>query len=251
MSAWGNPGFMEPVHIVNELITPEVHYESWKEFVDLVYWVQDAFCVLLAAAVQEETQTRHESPVLGSVFSRVPTLATVQAQGPAIIMRLTKNNGYFWCQMVSHFVCSRALRAAVIFDDVRCSICDTLELSETSLQNIEQERVQLMSSIMQQEVRHTFSGAMPFSIYTLCSGFVSTLLVKNFTFYEDDRLTAFTHEQFADILLALCMGTHPRLGQHSSLLHMTPDILSLACARLTASQLAKHIVFHTQEQWLY
>jgi hypothetical protein len=63
-------------------------------------------------------------------------------------------------------------------------------------------------------------------------------------------LTAFTHKQFRDILLKLCMGLHPRLGKHSSLLPLTSDILRLACARLCASQLGKHIVFHTQEQWL-
>jgi hypothetical protein len=92
---------------------------------------------------------------------------------------------------------------------------------------------------------------MQFSIYTLCSGFVSTLLVKNFTFYDDKQLTALTHEQFRDILLTLCMGLHPRLGKLSSLLPVTSDILRLVCARHCASQLEKHIVFHTQEQWLY
>ena len=90
-----------------------------------------------------------------------------------------------------------------------------------------------------------------FSIYTLCSGFVSTLLVKNFTFYDDKHLTAFTHAQFADILQALCMGLHPRLGERSALLPVTSDLLRLVCASLCASQLSKHIVFHTQEQWLY
>jgi hypothetical protein len=42
---------------------------------------------------------------------------------------------------------------------------------------------------MHQEVRHTFSGDMPFSIYTLCSCFISTLLFKNFTSYEDLSVT--------------------------------------------------------------
>jgi hypothetical protein len=104
---------------------------------------------------------------------------------------------------------------------------------------------------MQQEVRHTFSGAMLFSIYTLCSGFISTFLVKNFTLYDDKLLTALTHEQFRDILLTLCMGMHLLISKHSSLLPLTSDILRLACARLSASQLEKHIVFLTQEQWLY
>lgn len=239
-----------PVHIVNALVTPSVHYESWQEFADLVYWVQDAFCVLVAEAVESELQTNHESHVIGSVFCcYMPTLETVKEKGPSIIMRLTKNDGYFWCKMVSHFVCCRALRAAAIFDDVRCSIGDTLEPLDTSLQH--HQRVLLISNIMQQEIRHTFSGAMPFSIYTLCSGFVSTLLVKNFTFYNDQQLSAFPHKQFEEILLALCMGTHSRLGKHSCLLPLTPDILSLACTGLCASELEKHIAFHTQEQWLY
>ena len=54
--------------------------------------------------------------------------------------------------------------------------------------------------VMQHEVHHTFSGEMLFSIYTLCSDFVSMLLVKNFTFYftfyVDRDLTAFTDTQF-------------------------------------------------------
>jgi len=264
------------VHIVNELVTPEVHYDSWKEFVDLIYLVQDAFCNLLAESVHLELQTEHRSPVLGSIYSRIPTLARITALGPGVIMQLTKSNGEFWCCMVSHFVCARALRAAAIFEDVSTSLSDMLRLqdrqregqgegqqgegqeevqhdrvSERASELEEQDRVALMISVMQQEVRHTFSGAMPFSIYTLCSGFVSTLLVKNFTFYDDKQLTALTHEQFRDILLTLCMGLHPRLGKLSPLLPVTSDILRLVCARLCASQLEKHIVFHTQEQWLY
>ena len=36
--------FFKPIHLVNELVTPEVEYRTWKEFVDLVYLVQDEFC---------------------------------------------------------------------------------------------------------------------------------------------------------------------------------------------------------------
>ena len=242
--------FMQPVHIVNELVTPEVDYNSWKEFVDLVYLVQDVFCNLLEATVLEEFETQHMSPVLGSIYCRMPTLTRMKALGPSVIMRLTNGNGEFWCSMVSHFVCSRALRAAAIFEDVSTSFEDMLRLQDgTGMQ--EQDRLALMINSMQQEIRHTFSGAMPFSIYTLSSGFVSTLLVKNFTFYADKHLTAFTHKQFRKMLLTLCMGLHQRLGERSVLLPVTSDILRLVCSRLCASELEKHIVFHTQEQWLY
>jgi hypothetical protein len=46
------------------------------------------------------------------------------------------------------------------------------------------------------------------------------------------------------------MGAHPRLGARSPLLALHDDLLQSVCARLPASQLMKHIVFHTQEQWL-
>lgn len=249
--------YYKPIHLVNELVTPQVDYETWKEFVDLVYSVQDDFCSTLAEVVLQETQRQHVSPVLGCVPSRALTLATLRTIGPSIIMRLTKQQGVFWCAMVSHFVCARALRAAAMFDDISDALRELDEAPESGkdwpqsaiVHNL--DRVALMTCVMQQEVRHTFSGAMPFSIYTLCSGFVSTLLVKNFTFYDDKHLTALTHDEFQDILLALCMGLHPRLGTQSALLPLTADILRLACARLCASQLEKHIIFHTQEQWLY
>lgn len=251
--------YLRPVHIVNELVTPEVTYDSWHDFVNLVYATQDVFCDLLAKSIHKEFATQHQSPVLGSVFCRMPTLEHMKKLGPGVIMRLTKGKGDYWCSMVSHFVCARALRAAAIFEDVSATIADTIAANNVGnnvdAQNLlsweEQERKTLIINIMQQEVRHTFSGAMPFSIYTLCSGFVSTLLVKNFTFYEDKQLTAFTHEQFCTMLLTLCMGLHPRLGEHSVLLAITNDIMRLVCASLCATQLKKHIVFHTQEQWLY
>lgn len=246
---------LRPIHLVNELITPEVEYDTWKEFVDLVYLVQDEFCACLAAAVllDAEQGFRHVSPVLGSVHWFPLSITLARVRGPEIIMRLTKQQGLFWCQAVSHFVCSRALRAAAIYDDVRSA----LDLRDDAPGALDAsgapDRLQTstLTSIMQQEVRHTFSGAMPFSIYTLCSGFVSTLLVKNFTFYADDSLSAFSHRQFEDMLLTLCMGLHPRLGERSPLLPLDADTLRVVCASLCASQLQKHIVFHTQEQWLY
>jgi hypothetical protein len=39
------------------------------------------------------------------------------------------------------------------------------------------------------------------------------------------------------VLLALCMGLHPRLGQHSPLAALQDDVLQRICSRLTASEL--------------
>jgi hypothetical protein len=243
--------FFKPIHLVNELVTPEVEYRTWKEFVDLVYDVQDEFCACIAAAVLRDSQARHVSPVRGGEYFPL-SLALVRERGPDIMMRLTKQQGLFWCQVVSHFVCSHALRAAAIYDDVRSALGGRTEaLGGGRPGALDGGRTEALTSIMQQEVCHTFSGAMPFSIYTLCSGFVSTLLVKNFTFFDDHCLTAFSHRQFEHMLLTLCMGLHPRLGRRSPLLPLDADLLRAVCAGLCASQLQKHIVFHTQEQWLY
>ena len=236
------------LHIVNELVTPEVGYESWKEFAELVYVVQDEYCACLATAVEMALEEHRTSVILGRMcllYGAPIELPHLRAHGPRIIMHLTKENGLFWCQMVAYLVYTRAIRAAAMYNDILAFMADEdrppLDLGSNT---------DRLTQIMQQEVRHTFSGAMPFSIYTLCSGFVSTLLVKNFTFYDNSDLTAFTDPQFRSLLLSLCMALHPRLGKHSPLRMLQDDLLQHICSLLPASQLVKHIVFHTQEQWL-
>ena len=233
--------------VVNELITPEVDYDSWKQFAETVYQVQDDYCSCVATAVRNANEQYNHSMVLGSVWllSAVPIeLPYLQDHGPAIMMQLTQRQGIFWCKMAAHLLYTRAMRAAAIYNDALTTLADYDEQFATgqSLENLVQ--------IMQQEVRHTFSGAMPFSIYTLCSGFVATLLVKNFTFYEDRHHTAFTNKQFRTLLLTISMGSHQRLGDRSPLLVLESDILQFICSFLHSSHLMKHYVFHTSEQWL-
>jgi len=241
------------LHVVNELVTPDVHYESWREFAELVYAVQDRYCACVEVAVREALRREHVSSVLGSLYGFPLELEHLRTHGPAVILELTKGAGVFWCNMVAHLVYSRVTRAAAIFNDVLANLADGDDeraRSRWAREDSGDGTYAQLVDVMHQEVRHTFSGAMPFSIYTLCSGFVSTLLVKNFTFYDDAELTAFTNAQFRALLLALCMGAHPRLGARSPLLALHDDLLQAVCARLPASQLLKHIVFHTQEQWL-
>jgi len=237
------------LHVCNELVTPDVDYESWREFAELVYAVQDRYCECLQAAVRDALRREQVSRVLGSVAGFPLELEHLRTHGPRVILALTKGEGVFWCNMVAHLVYTRVTRAAAIFGEVLASLAGGDDESARDRWTRDETVWQLVE-IMQQEVRHTFSGAMPFSIYTLCSGFVSTLLVKNFTFYDDADLTAFTAAQFRALLLALCMGAHARLGARSPLLALHDDLLQALCARLPASQLTKHIVFHTQEQWL-
>lgn len=148
-------------------------------------------------------------------------------------MELTKHEGAWWCAMVAHFVYSRVLRAASIYQHIMEELRNEEPDGSARNEALASRRILSLIEIMQAEVRHTFSGAMPFSIYTLCSGFVSTLLVDNFTFYDNGELTAFSHSQFEDMLLALCMGLHQRLGLSSPLLGMHDELLR-ACARASA-----------------
>ena len=233
------------LHVMNELVTPEVEYENWKEFAELVYAVQDNYCACLVTAVYKALQRVDVSVVLGHVRGFPLELDHLRESGPEIIMQLTKKEGLFWCQMVAHLIYTRVKRAAAIFNDVMEALGERDEERARRPQDIN-----MLIDVMQQEVRYTFSGAMPFSIYTLCSGFVSTLLVKNFTLYDNYELTAFTTTQFQILLLTLCMGLHKRLGACSPLLELHEDVLQSICAHLTATQLTKHIIFHTHEQWL-
>ena len=239
--------FFKLIHIVNDMLTPEVNYNTWKEFVDLVYCVRDAFCVLVEQDVRDELSQKHLSPLIGCTFSTTPTLSNTKKQGPLIMQILTKNTSAFWCEMVSHFVCTRALRAAWTFNDKN----DMWNLEDSP----EPLRTSLMINCMLQEIRHTFAGAIPFSIYTLSSGFIATLLVKNFTFFSDMydgcQVTLFANSEYQNMLLTLCMGLHPRLGQKSIMFPLTNDLLRVVCAKLCASDQEKYTICQNQEEWLY
>jgi len=197
--------------------------------------------------VTEEFRTKHLSPLIGCEFSRMPTLESTKQQGPLIMQILTKNTSEFWCEMVSHFVRTRALDAAWTFNDTWNDIWN-LEWEQT---HREQLRTKLMINSIQQEIRHTFAGAIPFSIYTNSSGFISTLLVKNLTFFADMHFTTFTNSEYQDMFLTLCMGLHPRLGQKIIMLALTNDLLRVVCEQICASEQQKHTICQNQEKWLY
>ena len=249
--------FYKQIHIVNEIITPNVHYKTWQEFVDIVYFVRDSFCVLVQQDVTEELKTKYLSRVTGRELYKRPTLATTTIAGAKIIQNLTKNSSEnsstLWCEMVSHFLCTRALCAAFMFDDLYF-------LASGEDVQTEADRTEVIINCMQNEIRETFAGSLSLSIYTLSSVFISSLIVKNFTFFshlpqfieddDDHQPTVFTNTEYQDMLLTLCMGQHQRLGQNSTLLPLTGDILRTLCENLADSELQKHIFFHTEEQWL-
>ena len=114
--------FYKQIHIVNETITPNVHYKTWQEFVHIVYFVRDSFCVLVQQDVTEELKTQYLSRVTGRRLYKMPTLATTAIAGAKIIQNLTKNSSEnsstLWCEMVSHFVCTRVLRDEWTFNDI-------------------------------------------------------------------------------------------------------------------------------------
>ena len=94
-------------HLINELVTPEVPYATWREFVDLVYKIQDEYCSCVVTAFDVAQQEMRVSVVLGQVYlfnaAVFPIeLPHLQIHGPRIIARLTKNNGISWCEMVAH-----------------------------------------------------------------------------------------------------------------------------------------------------
>jgi len=224
--------------VVRMLSSPKVNYSTWNEFSDLLMDVQENYCRLLEAARNFAFQLSH-----------------IKKEGPKIIMRLTKQEGAWWCAMVAHFVYCRVQRASVIYQHTIEQL-NEVELREEGSTCSAQDhllfsrRLSTLIQILQEEVRHTFSGAMPFSVYTLCSGFVSTLIVDNFTFYNNSELTAFTNSQFEEILLALCMGLHKRLGASSPLLGIHDEIMLNLCTLICASSLQKHVLCHTFEERL-
>jgi hypothetical protein len=225
--------------VVKRLASPEVNYSTWGEFADLLFSVQENYCLCLVVSFRMDVEAHAASPLPHAANSLQFKLSHLQEQGPRIIMELTKHEGAWWCAMVAHFICSRVLRAASIYQHIREELRSEEPDESARAEALASRRMLSLINIMQEEVRYTFSGAMPFSIYTLCSGFVSMLLVDNFTFYDNGELTAFTHSQFEDIL-----------GLKSPWLGMHDELLRSVCSRLRASQLKQHIVCHTYEERL-
>lgn len=96
---------------------------TWKDFVDLVYKVQDEYCACVATACLVAREERTVSVVLGDVYTVHGTvlpdeLSHLRINGPLIIAQLTKNQGILWCQMVAHFLYCCALNAAATYVDV-------------------------------------------------------------------------------------------------------------------------------------
>jgi hypothetical protein len=236
------------VHLINELVTPEVPYATWNEFVNLVYQIQDEYCSCVVTAFDVAREEMRVSVVRGQVhFLNTADLPTefphLQIHGRRLIARLTKNNGVMWCEMVAHLIYSGVLREAAVYADV-------LSIT-TNEDNFDDQNFRHgMIKTMQREVCNVFAGALPLNIYSLCSGFTSSLLVKNFTLFDNPDLFAVTNQQFSELLLTLCMGLHARLGKLSPLNFLEEELLCAICARVPASILVKHIVFHSQEQWL-
>lgn len=234
-------GEAQAVHAVNDLLTPEVEYGTWQDFVDLVYQVQDAYCLCVATACRLERAGTRTSMVVGEVtHGTLSELPHLRVNGPLIIAGLTRGQGRLWCQLVSHLLYSCALQAAATYVDV---------LSELEVTVDDESMTNGMVTAMIRDTRRVFSGAMPMSIYSLGSGFVGALLVKNFTLFGATDFPV-TDKQFRELLLAFCMGSHARLGSRSLLLALQDDLLRCICAELTTCSVLKTFVFHSHEQWL-
>jgi hypothetical protein len=231
--------------LVRRVAPPQVRYENWNEFSHLLFAVQHRYCECLVISVRMDLEK--VSLDLGNVKSFGFQLSHLREQGPSILMQLTKQEGAYWCSMVAHFVCSRVLRAAAIYHNALAHLT-----GEDGTYREPSVRCKMhVLEVMQQEVRYTFSTAMPFSIYTLSSGFVSTLMIDNFEFYDDADLTAFTVSEIECLLLTLCMGLHWRLGMNSPLLVMQDELVQSICARLRTSRLRAHVAFNTREELLW
>lgn len=223
--------------IARWLQSPTIAYDTWHEFSALLTEAQETYCRCLVVSVMQELDAR-ELPLREAARNFSFTLSHAQAQGPRILMGLTKQEGAWWCAVVAHFVHSRVLRASIVYQRTIERLEDA-ELGGPAGSAQDEllfcRRISAFLEVLHEEVRHTFSGVAPWSVHTLSSGFVSTLIAENFTFYDDPERTAFTNSQFRDILLALCMGLHPSLGASSPLLPMHDELMLTLCNLVCAS----------------
>lgn len=90
--------------VVQRIESPEVNYSTWGEFVDLLFSVQENYCLCLVVSLRMEVEAHKASPLAHVTSALQFQPSHLREGGPRIIMELTKHEGAWWCKMVAHFL---------------------------------------------------------------------------------------------------------------------------------------------------
>lgn len=226
---------------------PRVAYASHGEFLTLSYAARECYLKELRARLSDALLPEHMPAALprsGPEATPRMLLAfeSLHAMGTELLLVWTKGQGRGWCSDVSAVLQRRVARAAGVFvaslalyRRLQAPLAPPLEHTAT---------LEALNAQLDAEVHMLWGGENPICTAP-AAGVCSVLLGANFyTHSVPFELTYgalrvryyltvhLAHAQVTAFVLALCMGTHARLGQCSALADMSADVLQLLQTQL-------------------
>lgn len=226
---------------------PLVPYANYGEFLTLAYTARECYAKELRAQLWDALLPEHMAaalPRLGPETTPRMLFAfePLHAMGTELLLVLTKGRGHAWCSDVSTVLQRRVARAAGVFVAslalyrcVQAPATPPLEHAGT---------LEALNAQLDAEVHMLWGGEHPMCTAP-AAGVCSVLLDANFYTHSVPfeltygalrvhyHLTVhLAHAQVAAFMLAVCMGTHKRLGECSVLGGMPADVLQLLRAEL-------------------
>ena len=232
---------------------PRVPYVSYGHFLTLAYAARECYLKELRAQLSDALLP-DDVPAARLRLGPEATPQMLSAFAPmhAVTIELllvwTKGEGHEWCSNVSAVLQRRVGRAAGVFAAslalyrrVQAPAAPALERAAT---------LEALYAQLDAEVHLLWGGEHPMRTYP-AAGLCSVLLAANFYTHSVPleleygalrvhyHLTVhLSHAQVDAFMLAVCMGTHARLGACSALVHASGDVLQLLRAELVRSRRA-------------
>lgn len=226
---------------------PRVPYASYGEFLTLAYAARECYLEEVRARLSDALlpdDVAAARPHLGPEATPpvLPAFAPMYAVGAGLLLVWTKGKGHEWCSNASAVLQRRVGRAAGVF---AASLALYRRVQAPAAPAY--ERAAMLEALCAQlgaEVHLLWGGEHPMCT-SPAAGLCSVLLGANFYTHSVPfeltygalrvhyHLTVhLAHAQVEAFMLAVCMGTHARLGACSALANVSGDVLQLLKAEL-------------------
>lgn len=235
------------MHLPETTTHLQVEYADWKEFLHLVYVTHSKFLQLISAAVQEERQKTVNN--CSQYWFQIDTSSFqhLQNEAHAVFQIITKNTCHEFCKNMATVLCRKCTSAAITCANTMKSLDNLYDLS---IHPSTDHFWDLIKESMQDGFCMSFAGPQPIIINSLHNGFISCILFHNFEIFDTVMMEYFSTSQCESLMLAICMGLHPRLGKMSTMFALETDILHLICSYLFVNKQKKYALCNMHAQWI-
>ena len=248
---------------------PCIEYESFHEFVNLVYEIRALFLQLIEKSINiqlslrssmlerhhiEYSRSNDHNTYWGDIYFPLllPTaLQEIETNGQQILLKLTKGVGMDWCEIISRSIRCQLLKSVQIFINTHYEIKATWKEDEKlsfdkNLSNFESKLIYHVKT----EFHDIVGGHLPLSLNTFSIGFVGTLMRRNFCLFKNSTLIL-SLKQFDETLLLLHLAFQDTKTTSSPFQLLDLDTFQKVICIFINESCVTIQNYHNLEQWLF